>query len=431
MGMENVVKSLVNVQRNIDAERQWEGAVQGLSTMTHLQVVQTWIRLVATFAKKDEDCCQSFIAYLNHRHLFESALRDVSSRGLMFSMETNGADFDDQFARINECINRSIDLCADFEGVLHRAYITRENLKFEVLGDRDEDDSNVSQSPAASVAHPSPAPSRPSSAPAASTPQVAPVAGDSLRALLEKCCNEQKAHQLAMDARLDAMERKFDAIATTRLDVLEQKLDAIATTRLDVLEQKLDAIATTRLEIPLVAAQQMQERVTEMGRGLDKHVQDMESKLTATIEGELKKARDTTGDELKQLQAHLDERINNVNTSIDEKFGLVQTEMESMRAEVRTEMDHMHTALEQVPEAPAAAGGDAGGAPGVSPETSAGSIGRRGAQRLRRASSESPQRNPLRPFRAGVGPDHQKEDNALYRDPTRSAFDYELEPWDT
>ena len=420
--MENVVKSLVNVQRNIDSERQWEGAVQGLSVMTHLQVAQTWIRLVAAFMKKDEDCCQLLLTYLNHRHLFESALRDAANRGLIFSMHADGGDYDDQFARINECISKSIELCGDFEGLLYSAHHTRELLKIDIVGDRSEQDSSASQnqSPAASGAYPDASPqySRPSSAPAASTPRVAPVAGDSLRALLEKCCDEQKAHQLAMDARLDAMERKLDAIATTRLDVLEQKLDAIA---------------ATRLEIPLVAAQQMQERVNEMGRGLDKHVQDMEAQLTVTIANELKKARDTAGDELRQLQAHLDGRINNVNTSIEEKFGLVQEEMESMRAEVRKEMDHMHDALEQVPEAPAAAEGVAGGAPaaGVSPETSANSIGRRG---LRRASSESPPRNsPLRPFRAGAAPDPKKADNALYRGdpPVRSAFDYELEPWDT
>jgi hypothetical protein len=172
-----------------------------------------------------------------------------------------------------------------------------------------------------------------------------------------------------------------------------------------------------------------------MGRGLDKHVQDMQAQLTVTIANELKKARDTAGGELRQLQAHLDERINNVNTFIEEKFGFVQKEMESMRAEVRLEMDHMHDALEQVPEAPAAAEGDAGGAPaaGVSPETSVNSIGRRGAPQLRRASSESPSRNPLLPFRAGVPPDPKRADNALYRGdpPVRSAFDYELEPWDT
>ena len=406
-----VAKELNYVLKETDPEKYFASVVEKIGTMSPLDIVHVWIRLLDLNFTPDPTLM--LVAHSKCKMMLRAALSEAKTTiGL-----SSGGETDDY---IEETLRRCIPLCVE----LRRSYTDLENHRFALErmdgSDRTDNPGSGSSSLVPPVEHHEvyySDSSRPSSAAAANTPQVAPVAGDSLRALLEKCCDEQKAHQLAMDARLDAMERKFDAIATTRLDVLEQKLDAIA---------------TTRLEIPLVAAQQMQERVTEMGRGLDKHVQDMESKLTATIEGELKKARDTTGDELKQLQAHLDERINNVNTSIDEKFGLVQTEMESMRAEVRTEMDHMHTALEQVPEAPAAAGGDAGGAPGVSPETSAGSIGRRGAPRLRRASSESPPRNPLLPFRAGAAPNHQKADNALYRgDPTRSAFDYELEPWDT
>ena len=413
----SVTKWLEFVRTDVEKEKSWDRAVEKLSSMSRLDIVNVWLELLNTKGVSDPN--EARVLMSQRKMLLRAALSDAYSNSTMWGSGGCG----DSNELVEGTLARCIPLCEELQNAFIEIANTRDYANIREADTSAESRDPILRPPEIGYENAG-APdnrqdpevrSQSSSRPPSSQGQLS-----ELWALLKKCCDEQKAHQLAMDARLDAMERKLDAIATTRLDVLEQKLDAIA---------------ATRLEIPLVAAQQMQERVNEMGRGLDKHVQDMEAQLTVTIANELKKARDTAGDELKQLQAHLDERINNVNTSIEEKFGLVQKEMESMRAEVRTEMDHMHDALEQVPEAPAAAEGGAGGAPaaGVSPETSANSIGRRGAPRLRRASSESPSRNSLLPFRAGVPPDPKRADNALYRGdpPVRSAFDYELEPWDT
>lgn len=398
----SVTKWLEFVRTDVEKEKSWDRAVEKLSSMSRLDIVNVWLELLNTKGVSDPN--EARVLMSQRKMLLRAALSDAYSNSTMWGSGGCG----DSNELIEGTLARCIPLCEELQNAFIEIANTRDYANIREADTSAESRDPILRPPEIGYENAG-APdnrqdpevrSQSSSRPPSSQGQLS-----ELWALLKKCCDEQKAHQLAMDARLDAMERK------------------------------LDSIAATRLEIPLVTAQQMQERVNEMGRGLDKHVQDMQAQLTVTIANELKKARDTAGDELKQLQAHLDERINNVNTSIEEKFGFVQKEMESMRAEVRLEMDHMHDALEQVPEAPAAAEGDAGGAPaaGVSPETSAISIGRRGAPRLRRASSESPSRNPLLPFRAGAAPDPKKADNALYRGdpPVRSAFDYELEPWDT
>ena len=214
-------------------------------------------------------------------------------------------------------------------------------------------------------------------APAApAAPNSAPASNDSLRALLEKCCHDQKESQEATDKQLD--------------DILAQQ------TQLQKAVQDLTTrVATMTLVVPSDAAKQMGERVNEMGTGLDKNVREMDSKLAALIQHE-----------------------------IQERFGPVQQEMASMREEMKNsgeKLGAIETLIRQLAdnESPARR---PDGPPAVTGEGSASSVGSGGSPARRRAVRRRDSDGGARRGARGPEPvwnpangriNHRPDDNAL------------------
>ena len=417
MNKMSVSKYLEHVRTNLDRSKSWAKAVDELGSMSPIDIACVWLEL--SNLKVVSDPLEARIILSQRKMLLRAALSDANKLITVSDCNTTGGPV----GNVEETLQRCIHLCEELQNAFSEIDDLRIQVGVDLAGSNRQGSSpsvdNAVGPPVAYRGNRGPNAhsannSRGNSSAASHETDIvfhstSPSAFESeqlreLRAVVERCCGEQRA----MDAKLDrilaqmqapgAMEAKLDRILAQMQapGAMEAKLNGLDAKLADILAQMqapgaleakvngLDAKLADVLAQQQAADAKLADILAQQ-QAADARLVDVLNRQTAAMAPDVK-------DEMKDMEAKLMDEIRKVNRHTDALSLQVEQTMNFVGdgiAGMRQAVDAMRKSREDgtSDEAGARAGKPAAGRPGVTPESSRASGGGR------RSQESSPERD--------------------------------------